>query len=298
MKFFSPVSVIPFTVAASAVVQYFCGNFPVDFFTFPLDAVAALLWFGLLWIICRERSGSAFIVYLSSAKASVHVLVMFAVSVLAIGLFPQLSSADAEAVGTFASRLGLYDFMSSWIFVTVLFWLLTNLGAVTVRRCLSPGRYRVRFVLNHLGLWLALFAGFFSAPEDETLRMPVFRDRYTDVAYNEDAAPVYTGYSVRLEDFTVSYYPDGKPEHYSAEVSVDGRKMKLEVNDPVSVSWDSRLYLVSYDTSSDVPSFCILQIVRQPLDRVMLAGIMMMLAGAVLMFVQGPASVRRLGNVC
>ena len=41
-----------------------------------------------------------------------------------------------------------------------LFSLLTHLGMITVRRYLLSGKKHWRFILNHAGLWLALFAGF------------------------------------------------------------------------------------------------------------------------------------------
>lgn len=83
---------------------------------------------------------------------------------LVIGLFPQLSPEDATRKQGLFAMLGCYNFMSSWIFVAGLFSLLTHLGMITVRRCLLSGKKHWRFILNHAGLWLALFAGLWEVP--------------------------------------------------------------------------------------------------------------------------------------
>ena len=160
----------------SVAMQCILGNFPFGFFAFPLDAVMALLWMALMWYGYKELRTTAIVRMLLSPAATRWTLGWFLVGCLVIGLFPQLSAREAaERQGVF-SLLGCYNFMSSWIFVTGLFGLLTHLGLVTLRRCFIPGRNRWRFVLNHAGLWLALFAGFIGSASEQTLRLPVFRD--------------------------------------------------------------------------------------------------------------------------
>lgn len=67
-----------------------------------------------------------------------------------------------------------------------------------------------------------------------------------------------------------------------------GLPARLEVNHPYAASWGEQYYLTSYDMQSGQPQYCVVQIVREPLKYLMLAGIIMMLCGACLLFLAGP----------
>lgn len=272
----------------SIVVQYVFGNFPFAFFAFPLDVLLALLWIGGMGYAYKEKRSSQFVRLCLSPQCTYWTLGWFLAGCLVIGLFPQLSAQEAaERVGFF-SRLGCYNFMSSWIFVTGLFGLLTHLGMITLKRGFLPGRNRWRFVLNHAGLWLALFAGFIGSAEEQTLRIPVFYDSTNNEAFTEQGAKVYLPKSLQLTDFVVEYYPNGTPRHFFAEVSIDGKPAHLEVNHPYAANWAEDYYLTSYDMQSPQPQFCVVQIVREPLKGLMWLGIVMMLCGSCLLFLSGP----------
>lgn len=272
----------------SVAMQCILGNFPFGFFAFPLDAVMALLWMALMWYGYKELRTTAIVRMLLSPAATRWTLGWFLVGCLVIGLFPQLSAREAaERQGVF-SLLGCYNFMSSWIFVTGLFGLLTHLGLVTLRRCFIPGRNRWRFVLNHAGLWLALFAGFIGSASEQTLRIPVFRDAPNNEAFTSEGERVFLDKPLQLTRFTVEHYDNGTPRYFFAEVSLDGKPVHLEVNHPYSTGWGEDYYLTSYDVQSSEPAYCVVQIVREPLKYVMLAGIVMMLCGGFLLFLGGP----------
>ena len=74
---------------------------------------------------------------------------------------------------------------------------------------------------------------------------------------------------------------------YEADLSVDARQVTLRVNEPYNISFGKDLYLVGFD-SSYYGENCILQIVYEPWKYAALAGVVMMLAGAFLLFVAGP----------
>lgn len=272
----------------SVAVQCVFGNFPFAFFAFPLDVLLALLWIGGMWYAYKEKRSSEAVRLWLSPQCTYWTLGWFLAGCLVVGLFPQLSAQEiAEKSGIF-SRLGCYHFTSSWIFVTSLFVLLTHLGMITLRRCFLPGRNRWRFVLNHAGLWLALFAGFIGSAEEQTLRIPVFRTSPTNEAFTEQGSKVYLPQKLQLTDFTVEHYPNGAPRHFFAEVTIDGKQAHLEVNHPYAANWMDDYYLTSYDVRSPEPQYCVVQIVREPLKYLMWVGIVMMLCGSCLLFLAGP----------
>lgn len=272
----------------SGGIQCVFGNFPFAFFAFPLDALIALLWMVGMGYAYKEKPSSRLVRLWLSPQCTYWTLGWFLGGCLVVGLFPQLSAPEiAEKTGVF-SRLGCYRFTSSWIFVMGLFALLTHLGMITLRRCFLPGRNRWRFVLNHAGLWLALFAGVAGSAEEQTLRIPVFREVANNEAFTEQGTKVYLPKALQLTDFVVEHYPNGTPRHFFAEVSIDGKQVHLEVNHPYAANWAEDYYLTSYDVQSPQPQYCVVQIVREPLKYIMWTGIVMMLCGSCLLFLAGP----------
>ena len=59
------------------------------------------------------------------------------------------------------------------------------------------------------------------------------------------------------------------------------------MNHPYRLSWAEDIYLISYDRESIVPQYCVVEIVRQPWKYLIWMGIVMMMAGSALMFLQG-----------
>ena len=273
----------------SVAAQLAFGNFPTGFFAFPMDLITALLWIALIWYGVKEYGTSPVVTMLLSASATWWALGWFVAGCLVTGLFPQLPANEAAArKGVFAA-LGCYNFTSSWIFVAGMALMLTNLGLVTVRRGFRPGKNRWRFVLNHAGLWIALFAGFVGSASEQTVRVQVFRDRPNSEAYTMQGKVRYLDKPLQLADFRTEYYPNGVPRSFMAEVLLGNEPVRLEVNAPYSGRPGEDYYLVSYDTEAVSPRYCVVQIVREPMKYAMLAGIAMMICGGILLFLKGPA---------
>lgn len=273
---------------AVVIVQLLVGNVPYRFFAFPLNVLLA----AVCMIVCRYLYNSyrdcRLVRFMMSGRATTLSLGAFMAGCLVIGLFPQLSPHEAAAREGLVARLGCYDFMTSWIFVAILFFLLTHLGLITVRGVLRRKERRWRFGMTHAGLWLALFAGFCGSSDTQNLRLPVYREEPNRVAYAEDGRTVYLDYELRLLDFHADYYENGMPRQYEAVVDVGGEQAVLHVNHPFAKGCGEDIYLTGYDTTRQEVAYCVLQIVRQPWKYVQLAGICLMMAGAVALFIGGP----------
>lgn len=285
------------TIGISALMQAAAGYFPANFFAFPVSLAAAALWLALIVYLYAYRRGSRLVRVMLSPGATILALATTGAGALVTGIFPQLSRQDALAREGIAAALGCYDFTSSWIFVSIIFLMLTVLGFVTVRRVASRGRNRWRFLLNHGGLWIAVFAGFAGCADKQVVRMAVAKDKEDNIAYTQQGQAVFTREQFRLSEFELRLHDNGVPEYYGALVEArmpDGRciPMKLEVNRPYALSFGRDVYLSGYDTVSAEPGYCVIEIVRQPHKYVILAGIVMMLAGAVMMFAGGPGGRR------
>ena len=234
--------------------------------------------------------------FLGSSKASVLSISLFIGGCLIIGLFPQLSEPEAEMRKGISASLGCYNFMTSWIFISILLLLLSNLAMITIHACRHRKQARWRFILNHTGLWLALFAGFLGSSDTQTLRIPLYKGEPKHEAFDMNGASYYLDYDMELNSFAVEYYPNGRPSRFSANVRLGNENVLLEVNHPYSYRLGEDVYLTGYDvTKGNESNYCILQVVKQPWKYVMVAGILMMLAGAVLLFINGAKAYDKLG---
>jgi hypothetical protein len=106
----------------------------------------------------------------------------------------------------------------------------------------------------------------------------------TETAFREDGSVTGLGYSLKMLDYKIELSDSGVPSAYEAVMSVDeGEAVDLTVNDPFSVGFGEDIYLASVTAE-----YCILQIVREPWRYFALAGIIMLLAGAFMLFIKGP----------
>ena len=237
------------------------------FFAFPLNLLVAALW-GLSLVWLRNRYSDGFLMrFLHSPAATISAVCLLILSCLWIGF-----SGDR-------------NFVESIVFVAVLLYVQTVLFLITLRGWRRPdGVVRWRFLCLHLGLLLAVGAGFWGSPDSEEYRMRIYVDQTSREAVTFDARRAVLGYEISLLEVETEYSEDGKPVHYEAVISIDGHKtVKLMVNHPYAVKFGEDLYLNSVSQDSVV-----LQIVREPWRYFALAGIIMLLAGAFMLFINGP----------
>jgi cytochrome c biogenesis protein ResB len=104
----------------------------------------------------------------------------------------------------------------------------------------------------------------------------------TREAINERGARSYLNYEIRLDNFEIEHAEDGTPKQFCAAVAIDGKVVEIEVNSPYSQRYGEDIYLVSYESNR-----CILQIVREPWRIVTATGVVMLLLGALMLFLQG-----------
>ena len=277
----------------AALLQTLAGNFPLSFFAFPLNVIVAVIWIYSLWRLYKEGNKLPLTRFLLSSRTSVLSILLLIGGSLVIGLFPQLSEAEADSILGVLASLGCYNFMTSWIFIAILFLLLSNLAMVIIHAFYHCVPAKKRFILNHFGLWLALFAGFFGSSDVQTLRIPLYAGQPGREAYSMDGKAYYLDYELELYSFNTEYYPNGMPSRFAADVRIGNRRTTLEVNHPHSYRLGEDIYLTGYDTHNmGNTRYCILQIVRQPWKYVMVVGILMILTGAVLLFINGPKKLK------
>jgi hypothetical protein len=244
------------------VVQWAVGDFPLWFFAAPMNLLLGLLWLLAIWEGYRHRERLAVVRYLLSAEATYVALAVAVVVAVALGL-------QSEPAST------------SWPVVGGLLFVQSVLTLVLLRGWRNERGVRWRFLATHIGLWLAVTSALFGAPDKEILRLQVGVEP-TREAVNERGQKRFLDYELRLERFDIERSESGSPEQFVASVAVDDKVVDIEVNSPYSQRFGEDIYLVNYASEG-----CVLQIVREPWRGVTAVGVVVMLLGAVVLFLQG-----------
>ena len=271
-----PYLILIIYLAVAFALQFLTGNIPFSFLAFPLNLILALIWASIMVSVWKMRRKSLFVEFMLSKGATVSSIVLFLGFSLAIGI-----SGQRELVSTWIFAAALLYFQTVLLFVILRGWRAQTATGARI------GAVRWRFVLNHVGILLAVSSAFWGAPDTEVLRIRAIRDLPVREAFSMDGTVGWLPFEVTLKEFKIETYSNGVPSMYEARVNVDGEAVVLKVNKPYNVSFGKDQYLVGFDNMHSGDS-CILQVVYEPWRYAALAGVVMMLAGAFLLFAGGP----------
>ena len=256
------------------LIQAFAGYFPAEAFAFPINAAVLFASLAGLWVLWREKPGGAVCRWLASGNASIALIAAFLICCLILGM--KMQHADA------VSFPGFGNVRRTWWFILISIALMANLFVVI----LSRRKKGIRFILNHIGVLVALIGCFFGAP-DHTVSRAIVSGEAVHEAVGENGEIVPLPAAMKLDGFNVELDQRGNVRNYMALIDVDGKKVELRVNHPYRISISEDVYLTSYDRDNLEPQYCIVEVVRQPWKYLIWAGIVMMMAGGILMFARG-----------
>ena len=256
------------------LIQAFAGYFPAEAFAFPINAAVLFATLAGLWVLWREKPGGAVCRWLASGNASIALIAAFLICCLILGM--KMQHADA------VSFPGFGNVRRTWWFILISIALMANLFMVI----LSRRKKGIRFILNHIGVLVALIGCFFGAP-DHTVSRAIVSGEAVHEAVGENGEIVPLPAAMKLDGFNVELDQRGNVRNYMALIDVDGKKVELRVNHPYRISISDDVYLTSYDRDNPEPQYCIVEVVRQPWKYLIWAGIVMMMAGGILMFARG-----------
>ena len=241
---------------------------PIDIFRFPLNNLVVILWLALVGTMYRSWRHSAVVRFMLSRQATWLSLALMAIIGIALGLERDPST-------------------TAWPVIVSLFFVLCHLCFVILRGRRNAKGIRWRFCLTHVGLLMALGSGFWGAPDRQQLRMAVHRYPCNE-AYTMGGELRPTPYPIELMGFRMMHTGDGTPTHYEAQIRVDGKDATLKVNHPYDRTLSEKIYLVSFGKEPTGETYAVVEIVHEPWQWISATGIIMLLVGAVLLFIQGP----------
>lgn len=218
------------------------GPVPKIAFARPMNAVWAVALVVAIGIYRYRARGYRFFAGYIATLTSIAALM--GVTIL-MGLTKQIPTSTGMELANPIHRLGLSAILSTWYFLLLYVYMLFVLGCVTLERIITlvQGRNSSRrlglrnfaFVMNHLGLFVALLFGLMASADIERYRMQVDSEsEYPEWrAINEDTGKLEDlSLAIELRHFDIAEYPpklmvitndEGKalplerPEHLSAD---------------------------------------------------------------------------------
>jgi len=169
--------------------------------SYPYNVIFLAGYILLLFVLYKWFSTSQLIRWLTKVPASISSIVLITILVMIMGTIPQIPSQN-KIINT----LGLNHITTNWAFILILFQFLTCLGLISIKRVLQLKWDNIGFVLNHVGLFLALTAGVLGSGDLQRLTLNVYEGKPSWIAKDIDRKEVELPFAVFLNDFLIEEY--------------------------------------------------------------------------------------------
>lgn len=269
------------------LLQATVGPVPWDLLVHPVNIGLLLVLLALIGIMYALRRKVYLFEWMMHLQAAVPALCYALGLTILMGLV-----AQREEGGGIPWLSQMLDF---WPFVLAYTWMMVILGMVSLGHLLRFRLKEIPFLLNHVGLFLALVCGALGAADTQRVHMTT-REGETQWQAEDEAGNLQElDIAIELHDFIMEEFPMQPgakmrvPKRFASDITVHtktGEQVQavIEVNKPLKVSgW--KIYQYDYDSEAGVESqISIFEMVRDPWQPFVLAGILMMLAGALCLF--------------
>ena len=261
------------------------GQVKWDAFAWPVNGYVFGGLLALIAIVFLLRKKVYAFQFLGTYQAAIPAMVYAVTLTIIMGLTRQ------KVGGTW-----LNDMLSFWPFVLIYVYITVILGAVTLKRLYqivnrqSSNRkwFDLPFLLNHLGLFLALTTATLGNADMQRLKMITAVGEPEWRALDANGAVKEMPLAIELKRFIMETYDNGSPKRFASEIQILTKTKKnietvVDVNKPYEVDgW--KIYQYGYDTQRGADSqISILELVSDPWLPLVYTGIFMMLAGTVLL---------------
>ena len=262
------------------------GLGPVDWnlLAWPVNAYVLagfLLCIAVLFLLRKKVAAFRF---MATYQAAIPTMAYAVVLTMVMGLTRQ------EAHGTW-----LHHMLTFWPFVLIYVLMAFILGMTVLKqlRTWAAARFSLPAfhfsLLLHLGLFLAMTTATLGNADVQHLKMVAFKDTPESRALTAENKVYQLPLTIELKRFILDTYADGSPKRFASELQIltdTGKNIHVtvDVNQPAEVEgW--KIYQYGYDTQEGARSrYSILELVSDPWLPWVYAGIVMMLAGALCLF--------------
>ena len=184
-----------------ALLQITVGGINWNLFAWPVNLIVLSVYIIVLIAMHLLRKRVYLFGWLSHYSAAVSSLVWVVGMTVAMGLIRQAPSGHASN-----DILGFSQMISSWSFVLLYLWMATALG-LTILRTSFPLKFgRLSFLLNHIGLFIALIAATLGNADMQRLKMTTRMGNAEWRATDDKGQLTELPLAIELKDFTIDEY--------------------------------------------------------------------------------------------
>ena len=270
-------------ICAGLMLELSVGPVVWEAFAWPANGVVLAGFLAIIALIFLLRNKVYACRFIGKYQAAIPTLVYAVVLTIIMGLTRQTEN------GTWLNNM-----LAFWPFVLIYVYMAVILGVTILRRLthLTSWRRDIPFLLNHLGLFIAMTTATLGNADIQRLKMITVTGESEWRALTQEGAVREMPLAIELKQFIMETYDDGSPRRFASEIQIltkSGKNIQttVDVNKPVEVDgW--KIYQYGYDTQMGAKSrISILELVSDPWLPLVYTGIYMMLAGAVCMFIIG-----------
>ena len=187
------------------LLQMTVGAINWDLFACPVNVIVLVVYIIALIVMHLLRKRVYLFSWLSHYSAAVSALLWVVGMTVVMGLIRQAPSGHAPNAST--DLLGFSQMIASWPFVLLYFWMVTALG-LTILRASFPFKWRrLSFLLNHIGLFVALIAATLGNADMQRLKMTTRMGNAEWRATDDKGQLIELPLAIELKDFTIDEYP-------------------------------------------------------------------------------------------
>lgn len=184
------------------LLQMTVGAINWSLFACPVNMIVLVVYIIALVAMHLLRKRVYLFGWLSHYSAAVSSLVWVVGMTVIMGIIRQVPSGHASN-----DILGFSQMISSWPFVLLYFWMVTALG-LTILRASFPFRIgRLSFLLNHVGLFVALITATLGNADMQRLKMTTRMGNAEWRAADDKGKLIELPLAIELKDFTIDEYP-------------------------------------------------------------------------------------------
>ena len=148
------------------LLQVTVGAINWNLFAYPVNVIVLIVY--IIGLACMHllRKRVYLFGWLSHYSAAVSSLAWVTLLTVVMGLIRQVSSSNSPG-----DILGFSRMISSWPFVLLYFWMVTVLGLTILRAGFPLKVSKLSFLLNHIGLFIALITATLGNADLQRLKM-------------------------------------------------------------------------------------------------------------------------------
>ena len=170
-------------------------HWPFNFIVFSIHIILCVFSFVFF-------KGTTIIRWITRVPASMVSIVMVLFLTMLIGTIPQTFENKSAIV----VLLGLNKITQTWYFLLILFFFSTCLLMVSIKRISLGFLSNLGFLVNHLGLYIALNAGVFGSGDLIRYTMELKENKIAWVANDANNKAVVMPIAIVLEDFVMDEF--------------------------------------------------------------------------------------------